>query len=369
MLNNKGFTVIELVLSFAFVSVLSVSLFAVVINYREKQQESSIETKLLSYKSKLIVDVQNDIQKKVLDSVDYCKYTDSDGKVKIKNRCVILSFRNGETKTFEVKEEKGFDTIGTNEYDYSIPYISYGGIKYIPPDGKNLAISTDYMFQFTTLEDDLENNTTLYRIKVGLIHNDIDRDFEISIVALGTKNIKDGVASEYDRFNIGDKVTIQINGTTQKSFYVIKDSGEYNSKLTLLLDQNIGEDYYNSSISFGDKYESSSVKAKLENLTRNWINVDSVRLITAEELGYLVYACPKYQTENAPDLDLSGAPSWVYSSSYWTMSPKLLTTSDNGKKVWVVDKNSKKMTNAFVDSTSGIRPVIEVHKRYVTAHD
>ena len=63
MLNNKGFTVIELVLSFAFVSVLSVSLFAVVINYREKQQESSIETKLLSYKSKLIVDVQNDIQK------------------------------------------------------------------------------------------------------------------------------------------------------------------------------------------------------------------------------------------------------------------------------------------------------------------
>lgn len=370
MLNNKGFTVIELILSFAFVSVLSASLFAVVINYREKQQESSVETKLLSYKSKLIVDVQNDIQKKILDSIDYCTYTDSDGSVKRKNRCVILTFKNGETKNFEIKEEKGFDTIGTNEYDYSIPYISYGGIKYIPPDGKNLSIASDYMLQFTSLEDDLENNTTLYRIKVSLIHNDIERDLEISIVALGTKNIKEGVASKYEKFEVGDKVTIQVNGTTQKTFYVIKSSGEYNSKVTLLLDQNLSTDYYNSDVSFGNKYEASSIKAKLENLTKSWINADSVRLITAEEIGYLVYACPKYQTDNAPDMDISSAPSWVYSSSYWTMSPKLLTTEDNGKKVWVVNKDSKKVTNAFVNNNSyGIRPVIEVHKRYVTAHN
>ena len=128
---------------------------------------------------------------------------------------------------------------------------------------------------------------------------------------------------------------------------------------------------YNSNVSFGNKYEGSSIKAKVETLTKSWINVDSVRLITAEEIGYLVYACPKYQTDNAPDMDISSAPSWVYSTNYWTMSPKLLTTDDNGKKVWVVNKNSKKVTNAFVDDATnyGIRPVVEVNKRYVTAHN
>ena len=53
MLNNKAFTVIELIVSFAFVSVLSISLFAIVINYKEKEQDVSIETELLSFKSDL----------------------------------------------------------------------------------------------------------------------------------------------------------------------------------------------------------------------------------------------------------------------------------------------------------------------------
>ena len=65
MLNNKAFTVIELIVSFAFVSVLSISLFAIVINYKEKEQDVSIETELLSFKSKMTVEIENDIQKKI----------------------------------------------------------------------------------------------------------------------------------------------------------------------------------------------------------------------------------------------------------------------------------------------------------------
>lgn len=369
MLDNKGFTVVELILSFAFVSILSASLFAVVINYKEKQQESSIETKLLSFKSKLVIDIQSDIQKKVLESIDYCTYTDDAGVVKIQNRCVILSFKNGETKTFEVKEESGVDTIGTEDFYYTYPYISYGGIKYTPPDAKNLSIVSDFLLESTDLEDDLENNVTLYKINVRLVHNDIEGDTDISVVALGTKNIKEGVTAQYEEFNIGDKVTIQINGTLQLTFNVIKDSGEYNSNLTLLLDHNLENSSYNSNVSYGNKFDGSGIFVQLNSLTKNWVNAESVRLITAEEIGYLVYACPKYQDENAPDMDISSASSWAYSTSYWTMSPKLDTTADNGKKVWIVNKDTKKLTSSMVDASYGIRPVIEVHKRYVTSHD
>ena len=55
--NKKGFTVIELITSFVFASILSITLFAVVIDYRAKEIDTSIQADLLAFKSKLIIDV------------------------------------------------------------------------------------------------------------------------------------------------------------------------------------------------------------------------------------------------------------------------------------------------------------------------
>ena len=63
MLNNKGFTVVELIASFVFSSILALSLFAVILNYRDKEVDSSIETRLLAFKSNLMIDVEKDIEK------------------------------------------------------------------------------------------------------------------------------------------------------------------------------------------------------------------------------------------------------------------------------------------------------------------
>ena len=45
-MNKKGFTVIELILSFAFVSILTVSLFTLVMNYKTKEQHAADITEL-----------------------------------------------------------------------------------------------------------------------------------------------------------------------------------------------------------------------------------------------------------------------------------------------------------------------------------
>ena len=116
-------------------------------------------------------------------------------------------------------------------------------------------------------------------------------------------------------------------------------------------------------------YESSEIYSRLKFLTSDWYNATSVRLITAEEVGYLVNACPDYIKADARNLDISSANSFIYSSDFWTMSPKIYTGNDNGKKVWYINSSSKLLTDDFVNGSHGLRPVIEIHKRYVTGRD
>ena len=368
MLNNKAFTVIELIVSFAFVSVLSISLFAIVINYKEKEQDVSIETELLSFKSKMNVEIENDIQKKILKNIKYC--TTSAGS--ISNRCIILSFMDGTSKTLEIKNEKVTENVEDSTFTYEIPYIVYGGIRYTPPDDNRIFINSDYMLQYTTTSDDLENNLALYRIKISLEHTDIEDPIDISIVALGNENTKDESSKIYKAYDVGDLVTIQISGTQQLNFYVIQKSSEYNSNLVLLLDtpsslpnEILTELSYNT-VNNGNIYENSLIFSQIQKLYNLWTTPDEIRLINAEELGYLVYACPKYMQSDAPDLDLSSTYSWVYNTNYWTMTPKFYTSHYNGSEVWVVNSNSKKLTSASVEETYYLRPVIEINKRYVT---
>ncbi len=368
MLNNKGFTVIELVMSFAFVSLLTAILFAAVVNYKEKEQNVSVETELLSFKSKLTIEIQNDIQRKLLNYIEYCE--DESGN--ISNRCVILNFMDGTAKTLEIKTEKKTETVADSVFTYEQPYITYGGIRYVPPDASKIFINNDYMLQYTTLDDDLENNMALYRIKLSLNHTEIEDDINISIVALGNRNIKEGQTAQYRAYNVGDLVTIQVNGTEQKNFYVIEKSSGYDSTLTLLLDSpsslptEISHEISYNSLTNGNRYEGSLAYSQITDLYKYWSTPDVIRLITAEEIGYLVYACPKYMQIDAPDVSLTSAPEWVYNSSYWTVSSKRYSTDDNGKKVWVVDGTQKKLTDDYVNETYSLRPVIEVHKRYIT---
>lgn len=364
MLNKRGFTVVELIMSFAFVGILSAGLFAIIINYREKELETSTITELLDFKSFLTIDIQKDIELKLLDTIDYCR----DASGNIQSKCINLYFKNGETKEFSIKSDIKTDTIGEETFTYRVPYISYGGIKYVPPDASNITINSDYLLEYTTLDDDLENNMALYKIRVSFEHNDYDGDIGISIVALGTKNLKTGVATKYEKFNVGDKVKIQLNGTLQLYFNVIKESSEYNDTLILLLDHNLADSSFNTSTDDGNKYAGSIIESKLKNLTSTWNNADSIRLITAEEIGYLVYACPKYREEDAGNLNISSAKAFVYSTNYWTSSEKLYSNSENGKRAWYVNKNSKILTDATVNSSYGIRPVIEVNKAFVLEH-
>lgn len=383
--NNKGFTVIELIMSFLFASILAITLFSVVVTYKDKQMDSTIEAELLSFKSHLVIDIQEDIQLKGLKKIELCPKRDNNGNV-IPNafisRCVIISYNDDTTKEFSISQDLKIDKITDKEghesqFSYYVPYVLYGGIRYDIPDAPSVYIEDDYILETRGPDDGLESGTTLYKIHFNLKHADLDTDIDISIVANGTQKISTGASGSYNNYNIGEAVMVQLNSEYQRQFRVIQKSNTFTSTVLLLYD-----DAYDSSLvlpstdfnllqNHASKYSLSKIRNSVHSIEVNWSNAEEVRLITTEELSRITQSCPQYRGVNSPDLSLSSAPNWLFGEgankkSFWTMSEKLVTGNDNGKKVWYVDANSKTLSGAYVNATYAIKPVIVIQKKYIT---
>ena len=373
--NNKGFTVIELITSFVFTSILALSLFSVIILYKNKQIDSSIESDLLAFKSQLIIEIQEDIQLKGLKEIHYCPPGDGDAGKTIHPRCVIMSFNDNTTKVFEVSEDRKVDIIEnkdgtTSEFPYSVPFIKYGDIRYEIPDAPNIYIDDEYILTESSSYDGLETGTKLYKINFNLKHNDLDADINIAIVTSGTLPVTP-TEGTYKQYNIGQQVKVQLTSSITRNFRVIQNSNKSKKTVVLLYD-----DAYDSSLilslthfnnlgNYSNKYESSLIKEKVRNIKGSWPNIDDIRLITTEEIARLASFCPQYRGVDSNDVSLVTAPDWLTNVSFWTMTPKTLSNSDNGKKVWFVDSTRNILTADFVSSSYALRPVIEVRKEYV----
>lgn len=184
-MNNKGFTIIELTLSFVFVFTLAFSMFQLLYNYRVKQNNKSMRSQMVDYKNQVTLAIQNDINNKKLRLIDYCK---SGGIVT--GKCLVLHFNDGTTKQLSVEET----TTVYDDMELPIKYISYGGVDYVAPDAILLDYRSDYML-YTTKDqtqsvDGVElvpedKNVDLYRISIPIYHNDLEGNYGINIVAAG----------------------------------------------------------------------------------------------------------------------------------------------------------------------------------------
>lgn len=385
-LNNKGFTVIELVLSFLFVTILSISLYQLVVNYKEKSQLESIQSELINFKTKVIIDIERDITKYFLKNMDYCTTTDATGKEKIVNKCVDLTFGNGTTKRLQILSETKKDEIkwengGEQTFEYNVPYISYGGIKYSIPDAKYVSIVSDFMFTKTTPEDSLENKHALYKINIPIKHMDFRDTFDIEVVAAGMTNLTTGAydpnacryessqsdSDLYCRYEtIGQEFLIQVNDKDKYKFRLISKSSEYDENVTLIYSDstNLGSSGFQIDRTSGNKFEGSLIKSSLQNVTKTWNAPIDIRLMTAEELSFLVNACPNYMDGAVTTLKLNSdtANSWLYPYKYWTSTS--YTGNSTKDRAWYVNSNGYLQTGT-VDSSYRIRPVITIHKQFI----
>lgn len=188
-LNNKGVSIIEIVLTFALIMVMTMGMLSIVFNYREKASISMEKLDLDTFKNTLTKEIQDDILtlgvKEINTSGECLKNPELNSCINI-----VFSDPDGTSKAF------GTSKVDNNDVDsIENKFLYYDGLKYkivdklpnkIPTGEKAVDFQTIKIQDQNILSTDsmvLENGTvvTFYSIDVYISHIDFDEDFGIHI--------------------------------------------------------------------------------------------------------------------------------------------------------------------------------------------
>ncbi len=152
-MKKNGFTTIELLVCFIVISAISVSMFGVVMHYKESQQVESIRSDLLTYKYNLTKTIQDDLIKIGVESVTYNQLTS-----------ITFTFKDHTTKTLSVDRDQYLIHYG--DTDYPLPNI----------DGLEIDQGTYFLIEPV-------DTTTFVTIRIPFVHPDLEnRDYALFIV-------------------------------------------------------------------------------------------------------------------------------------------------------------------------------------------
>lgn len=165
LVNNKGFSIIEIIICFAFTMVIAIGLFLIASNYKTKQQLESSKRDLQTYKTTLVFDIQKDITEKGLSKIETCDSIDN---------CYEITF-NDETQKIIQKTSKT---------------IIYGNIDY---PLKEQALTTIGSFslksqEHTATTQGWTGTATVYKLLIPINHSEITEDYNIEIIATAFKH-------------------------------------------------------------------------------------------------------------------------------------------------------------------------------------
>lgn len=146
-LNNKGMTAVELLVCFIIVSAIVVSMFNLILNYRNREQIEEINNEVINYANVLQKDIQDDLIKGHLRA--------------------IMKIADDYTATFLI-EEPTYDFVSL-KIDYENGVIKYGSnsdrIDYKLPDIDGLEISSD-----SKIEEITSSAVNYLKITIILTH-------------------------------------------------------------------------------------------------------------------------------------------------------------------------------------------------------
>ena len=172
MLNKKGFTIAEVIVSFTMLTIILASVMTSTIFYRDKVKEEQIITKL--------VDFKNTITKVIYDDI----LSSDNRKIVSVERCIgtanCINFLDTENNSHTLKI---IEITTTNSENVKGVYLSYDDTKYMLPDsdiGTGEERVCDFIGGFN-IDDYAENNLHLYTVKASFKHKDLDRKYDIML--------------------------------------------------------------------------------------------------------------------------------------------------------------------------------------------
>ena len=191
-LNEKGMSVIEVVLTFALIMTIIASILALIMNYRNKLQTNLTYLDLSTYKNTITKEIQDDILQLGIADINHggaCTSSEYSGEF---SSCSNIVFKTGVEKILAVSK---IDISDRNSVLNK--YIRYGDTKYpiedtLPKTIPNGRQPGEFQSIFVSDSDFLSVDSTIladgteikiYSIDIYIEHIDFDDDFGIHIVA------------------------------------------------------------------------------------------------------------------------------------------------------------------------------------------
>lgn len=191
-LNNRGLSIVEVVVTFAIVMAIISGLLAIIMNYRQKAETSFSELELETLKNTLTKTIQDDILNFGISEINHggsCMSSTSSSRF---SACANLVFKNGTQKILGISK---IDQDNRNSIENK--YIFYDDEKYVLKDNlpKNIPEGRhayDFQTIFVSTENFLSSDRTIlsdgteikiYSIDIAIEHIEYEQDFGLHIVA------------------------------------------------------------------------------------------------------------------------------------------------------------------------------------------
>ena len=135
-MNNKGFTTIEVILSFALVVIVMVSMTSMLVSYRDTITDEEIKTRLVEFKNSFTYMVYEDVVYNGINGLRYCDTgkDESGNDVTYNNGKCVDFIRDGEPQ-FRLRlidQEVSID--GETNQSVMKVFLDYRGIRLMLPD-------------------------------------------------------------------------------------------------------------------------------------------------------------------------------------------------------------------------------------------
>jgi len=189
MKNNKGFTIAELLVTFVLVMSIVLALFKVVDHYRERQQNATSVKEMNSYRNQIVKVVEDDILFnyggiKEIKGLDL-KPSEAQQGIEITFNEVIANTQPNTTNTKRLIVKKNGILYGDMFYEFPSKFVSaIDDVIYTETQVENVSSEVPLL------------KKAIYSIHIDLTHSELNRIFNINIVAVNNTPTNTDATSE-----------------------------------------------------------------------------------------------------------------------------------------------------------------------------
>jgi hypothetical protein len=252
MKNNKGFTIIELAVSFCLVAAVSITLLQLVLTLKEVYLSGDVKTTLLNKQGIMTKKIYDDLNSYTLTEINSCGIS-----------CLSFSYSDLD-EDVKLIVDPGNQTLTYGDYTIKLDSSSYFG---------TLEITTD------VASEPLGTNDSIFKINIPIISKLLDEDLGIHIIKIYDSSIT-SISNTLDLSNLSSTdVVATINGIDLTKDDVLPYlDGENLSNLFLRVYHQEANNYFSSEYNDFIKNSNSTTFSILGSLSafKQTINLENV---------------------------------------------------------------------------------------------